>query len=496
MNLRLIVIGVVVVSVVATTISLLAHFLHLAKRNQSNTTNFSNTTATLSSGTSDNMPTLTGISTNKPITTTQNPIQSFTFRTSSQSPTTTMENSRSSTSQVFGIATTTKADQVTQPTTNILISTGINDTDQGLETDETISSTFSSSSIMRETTTSLPSYWNMDALLMRPRSKFGTVLLLNKLILVTGGYINSTVVTSGTELYNSSSGWTTGPSMKYVRYDHTLTAFANGTRALAAGSRYPLYSQSAEVYDSLRRTWSLLSANMSYPRYSHTAVLLGNEQILIAGGFNASGKSTATAEIFNPSSNTFTNPSTMLSSRAEFTSTILGDKATVLVTGGFDAKSHLISQAELYTGGTWTATATNMNEYRAYHSALLLNDGTVLIAGGGDGVSMSFSSAEIYNVTSNQFTLVGSMKYRRALFTLTLLPSGKALATGGFDWTNETHPTVSELYDPMTKSWSTSHILNYGRMYHKSVLLNDSVLTISGRSIASGYLRSTEKYYF
>ncbi len=87
------------------------------------------------------------------------------------------------------------------------------------------------------------------------------------------------------------------------------------------------------------------------------------------------------------------------------------------------------------------------------------------------------------------------MEYRRELFTLTLLLDGKVLATGGCDETTESHLTVSELYDPLTRSWSKTRILNNKRVDHKSILLNDSVLTIGGWSPEMEYLDSCKKYY-
>jgi hypothetical protein len=87
------------------------------------------------------------------------------------------------------------------------------------------------------------------------------------------------------------------------------------------------------------------------------------------------------------------------------------------------------------------------------------------------------------------------MKYRRFRFTLTLLPSGKVLATGGYDENKSSYVTVSELYDPLTRSWSNTRILQNQRVDHRSILLNDSVLTIGGWNYEVEGLNSCEKYY-
>jgi hypothetical protein len=122
-----------------------------------------------------------------------------------------------------------------------------------------------------------------------------------------------------------------------------------------------------------------------------------------------------------------------------------------------------------------------------------LDDGNVLIADGGYNIAFSFATAEIYNATTLTFIAVDSMKYRRTVLTLTLLPSGEVLATDGIDGNTQTHPKVCELYDPVTRTWSDTRLLNHGRSFHQTVLLNDSVLTIGGYNGSSNRLASSEE---
>ncbi|CAF4202500.1 unnamed protein product [Adineta steineri] len=336
---------------------------------------------------------------------------------------------------------------------------------------------------------------NFNTSLNTGRSNFGSVLLANGQVLVAGGLINSSFLTSGTEVY-TSTGWQFATPMKVPRNYHTVTAFANNTKVLAAGSRSMLGQQTAEVYDIVNNTWTYTSISMSNSRYSHTATLLANGQILIVGGYNASGISISAAELYIPSSNSFINTTNMNIARSYFTSTLLSDGFTVLVTGGVNASSYLISTAELYINGSWTLLSSHMNQSRAYHAAVLLNDGTVLVVGGGTGVSNAYLTAEIYNPTTKNFTAVGQMQYRRAAFTLTLLPSGKVLAVGGADWTSGTYPLVCELYDPVTRTWSNTTMLSHGRSYHQSVLTNTFVLTMGGYDGNNTRITTSEIYNF
>ena len=338
-------------------------------------------------------------------------------------------------------------------------------------------------------------YWSLDASLMYNRANHEAVLLRNGKVMVSGGRSDPFTIIKICELYSPSTGWQPGAVMKMPRFYNTLTSFANGTKVLAAGSAEPTSQATAEVYDSTNDTWTSTATNMLDTRFAHAATLLQNEQILIMGGINASNFIISSTEFFISSANSFIKGNNMNIGRALFTSTLLHD-GSVLVTGGGDINRIMTQTAELYISNSWSFTNNKMIQARAYHAAVLLPNGDVLIAGGGNGISISFATAEIYNAATRTFTPVGSMKYRRAAFTLTLLPSGKVLATGGTDWTTYTYPDMCELYDPITQTWSNTQQLNNGRSFHRSVLLPDSVLTIGGYTADNSRTGTCEKYKF
>ena len=91
----------------------------------------------------------------------------------------------------------------------------------------------------------------------------------------------------------------------------------------------------------------------------------------------------------------------------------------VLIAGGFDSTFNASASAELYdpASGTWTATG-NLNNARVYHTATLLPNGMVLVAGGHDGPSFTpsdiLSSAELYDPASGTWTVTGSLNAVRA----------------------------------------------------------------------------------
>jgi hypothetical protein len=101
------------------------------------------------------------------------------------------------------------------------------------------------------------------------------------------------------------------------------------------------------------------TGGMSQSRASQTATLLVGGEVLITGGtlarveFCRSGcprmlsGPLASAELYNPVSGTFAQTSTMTTPRTAHTATLLGN-GHVLVAGGLDANGNALASAELY----------------------------------------------------------------------------------------------------------------------------------------------------
>ena len=78
--------------------------------------------------------------------------------------------------------------------------------------------------------------------------------------------------------------WTYTGNLNRPRYEHTATLLSNGKVLVAGGVAYGVLS-SAELYDPVSGAWSL-PGNLNAPRYRHTATLLPNGKVLVTGGFN------------------------------------------------------------------------------------------------------------------------------------------------------------------------------------------------------------------
>jgi len=163
-------------------------------------------------------------------------------------------------------------------------------------------------------------------------------------------------------------------SMTAARMEHTATLLRDGTVLIAGGKDLA----SAELFDPTAATFTSTAA-MATPRSGHTATRLPSGSVLIAGGSSSSTVNLASAELFGPGTATFTATGDMITPRLAFTATLLTN-GMVLMVGGQNSGGYLAS-AELYDPSTGTFTAAgSMGVARAYHTATLLNDGRPVAA--------------------------------------------------------------------------------------------------------------------
>ena len=258
-------------------------------------------------------------------------------------------------------------------------------------------------------------------------------------------------------------------------------------------------TRTAEVYDPATNAFSPVSNTMVSPRREHSAVILKNAQVLLAGGFG--GGFLGTAEIYDPVSDTFTATSGLMqSARALNTATLLQD-GKVFFAGGFDGNA-VLSSAELYDPavGTFSTASVTLTSPRENHTATLLSDGKVLIAGGDSGIIFTananpyLQSADVFDPVANTITATtGLLNVNRAGHTATLLTNNTVLIVGGQGI--DGYLNSGEIYDPSTgKFTTTSGSLATARSGHTATLLSNGQVLIVGGQSSSGFVNSAELY--
>jgi hypothetical protein len=295
--------------------------------------------------------------------------------------------------------------------------------------------------------------FNPTGSMAQARYSAAAARLLDGRVLIAGGNGLMAGQLATAELYNPATG-KFGPagSMATALEDATATLLPDGRVLIAGGDRAipggngiePVAS--AELYDPKTGKFSR-TGSMTTPRDSQTETLLHDGRVLISGGTSSQpemGTQLASAELYDPKTGKFSATGSMTTPRDQHTATLLSD-GRVLIAGGTDDNS-----AELYdpATGTFSPTGSMITGPMGGHTATLLQDGRVLVAGGYDSLETLFM-AQLYDPATGTFSVTGSMTERRDGQNATLLKDGRVLMTGG---DSDTELASAELYYPTTGS--------------------------------------------
>jgi hypothetical protein len=299
------------------------------------------------------------------------------------------------------------------------------------------------------------------------------------------------------------------------RHGGTATSLADGRVLIVGGyftetprqrGYYPL-AASAEIYDSATGRFAL-TGSMGTGRVEHTATLLADGRVLIAGGVGPGiGPTLAGAEIFDPRSGQFTSAGSMFDQRAAHSATLL-PSGEVLVVGGWNGHrpdsiddppwdptfAELFDPvSESFPQRLWAFMTTT----RIGHAATPMPDGTVLVLGGFlpgfqniHNQPANPAYAELYRPAGNIFERLPTPQLAHSGFTATRLNSGKVLVLGGWvydpavnnfiTWPDSHVVNTARLVDPSNGSMVATAGLETARAGHTATLLNDGRVLVLG----------------
>ncbi len=318
-----------------------------------------------------------------------------------------------------------------------------------------------------------------------PRSRHVAAPLGGGGILFAGGYNNRPL--KDAVVFDAATGsFIAVGSMNTARFGAAVVPIRGG-RVLIVGGYNGSYLNSVEFYDVSSNTFGIASDFMLTARYEPTATLLKNGNVLITGGFN--GIFLNSAEIYNATCQNceaFTATArTMSAAREGHTATLLPD-GKVLIAGGcnnIEAErivcDRYLDSVELYDPATNEFADTgSMSQPRLGHTASLLPNGKVLIAGGtSDGISV-VNTSEIYDPATGEFAATGQMEIARADHTATPLPDGRVLVAGG---RSSDYLDSAEIYNPDSGSFSTVPAsMKTARYQHSATTLGDGRVLLAG----------------
>ena len=329
------------------------------------------------------------------------------------------------------------------------------------------------------------------------RVQHTATLLLDGRVLIAGGHGDNSgdssifSIFSSAEIYDPATGtFTATGNMTRARSEHSATLLPDG-RVLIAGGRGPLGSPksggcplpsscgqltSAEIYDPSSGAFTV-TGDMNAP--GGPAVLLPSGKVFISGGYGPYVSVTAVQpQLYDPSRGTFS---------ATTAQTPLRELATLLPNGHVLLTGNSLSghDGTVYDPATDTFSSTDNIDYQ---TATVLMNGKVLFIGDpydiAPGTPYSNKTAQLYDHSTGTFTVAGSMTIGRGGHTATLLPDGTVLIPGTL------FPAFgalgsAEIYDPVSGTFGPTGSMVTARYSHRATLLNNGQVLITG-----GYDRS------
>jgi hypothetical protein len=307
----------------------------------------------------------------------------------------------------------------------------------------------------------------------------------------------------------------------------TVTLLANGeVLIVGGGDSHASATNLAEIYNPATDAFTPAGTGlMPTERTYHTATLLKDGRVLIAGGMNRMGKALDSAILFDPRSGKFIPTGRMAEPRYNAAAVQLPD-GRVLISGGASTpaayaganqekqEEQSLDTAELYDPGTGTFSPAgkiervydltsnkimmraSMTTARREQTATLITAGPllgqVMIAGGIGDQNKPIASAELYDPATNTFKAAGNMTVARTFQSATALRDGRVLIAGGTDAGDQALATA-ELYDPATGKFAlTADPMQHARYRHIAVLFTDGEVLLAGGASNVGVLANAE----
>ncbi|MGH2546364.1 MAG: Kelch repeat-containing protein [Actinomycetota bacterium] len=217
---------------------------------------------------------------------------------------------------------------------------------------------------------------------------------------------------------------------------------------------------------------------------------------LVVGGENEVGNPVDSAEVYHPTTGTFSPTGSMGTVRqGPAAASLPGGR--VLIAGGIGASMNFLDTAEVYDPATGTFSPTgSMSIERFKAAAAPLPDGRVLVAGGrtpDNGAFVNLATAEVFDPFTNTFSPTGSMITARWGPAAAPLPDGRVLVAGGIAADNTTVLPTAEVYDPATGTFSPTGSMGVGRRFFAAAPLPGGDVLVAGGNNAPP-LSSAEVY--
>lgn len=318
--------------------------------------------------------------------------------------------------------------------------------------------------------------WEETGDLAVARALSAAIVMENDHVLVAGGQGMSNGPLDAVEEFDPVSGtWTVRKPLTQPRERPSINLLPGGG-LLVAGGRASEELKSAESLDPHTGDWQWTT--MLHRHLYHAALTLPDGRVVVTGG-NPHPKS---AEIFYPDTGIWKPLPEMLYEHLHHG--IVLDGESPFVVGGNWTPQETTERLDL-ARAAWIE-GPPMKHRRREHVIGALPDGTIFAVGGSGGpvggeCCSPLSSIELLGPTSDAWELAPSMFWGREQHAAVVLGNGFVLVSGGRRGGASIDGSDSaEVFDPRTRTWTMTSMLNVPRVDHASVPLKGVAALIVG----------------
>lgn len=344
--------------------------------------------------------------------------------------------------------------------------------------------------------------WTETPNLATIRGTATAVVLRDGSVLVAGGGVGA-IPLDASEVFDPGSGqWRAAGPLAHPRRGHQAAVLGDGRVLVAGGISGSDLVGPSEVYDPSSGKWSQ-SGTLTVPRVGHSLTMLADGRVLVTGGTapgpdqGVAGGQTirpeASAEIWDAATGNWTAAGMMGSARFEHTATLLAD-GRILVAGGIgplDGRLQPLATSELYDPAAQAfVRGPDLVEPRTNHAAVLDGERVMVTGGaGGAGADVSLASTETFDPLRATWTRVAPLAEARTGHTLTRLADGRVLAVGGEAMQRGTRRSLTgaEIFEPGLRRWRSAGNMRCPRSEQAAALVTDgTVLIVAGDAAFPG----------
>lgn len=271
-----------------------------------------------------------------------------------------------------------------------------------------------------------------------------------------------------------------------VRYNHSMTLMVDGNILIVGGKGAANTSlATVDIKISTANKFET-RANLNTARSSHTATVLPDGRVLVTGGVDGGGAILDTGEVFDPRLNTWTTiPNTNFGGpRVNHTATILPNGKVLIAGGQTNAGGNVLASCALFSGGAFAACGA-MNMARAGHTATALHNGRVFVAGGyrDPGVGVA-GTTELYDLDQNAWFSGPALSQGRCYHTATQMGNQRVLIAGGYNAIDFQQSLgflgSTEIYDPNSGTVTPGPTMSARKMHQTANLRGVGTVNLYG----------------